>query len=95
MIPTLMVEGMPLTTTDKLTLSAIHHPIGISKRECRSHLRLLTPSTCRPVDGIMSIPVINILSPLTGKDTLISIQRTLSNIIRPVIKHIIVLFHSC
>ena len=29
MIAALVVEGMPLTTTDKLTLTAIHHAISV------------------------------------------------------------------
>ena len=93
MVSALMVEGMPLTSTNELASPTIHHGIGIGQRERRRELSLLSPTACSTVDGVMCIPIIDIFAPLTGEDAFVYIIFPLAYVIGPIIKHIVVFLY--
>ena len=57
---------------------------------------MLAPATSGAVDGVVRIPVVNILTPLTGEDTLVDIVVfAVGDIIGPVIEHVVVVLNTC
>ena len=110
MIATLMIEGVPLATANKLPLSMAHGSVGIRKgKGCGEH-GLFTPSTGSTVQTVVGIPVINHFTKLTREDTFVGkwfclrfkgnrrLLRTRSHgsrhIVRPSVKHVVVVLYA-
>ena len=70
MIAALMIEGVPLTTANKLTSGVVEFVGGLSQTLCLYQLRTLAPRTTGAVQVVVGIPVIDIFAKLTGEDTL-------------------------
>ena len=91
MIATLMIERMPLATTDKLS-RCVHLLSSLCQRISLGQHRFLTPAAAGTVQVVMRIPVIHILTKLSGKDTLADAAHIH---IRPSVNHIIILLDTC
>ena len=90
-----MVEGMPLAAADELALTVIHHAVGVGEREGGSQLCVLTPATGGTVDGVVGVPVVDILAPFAGEDALVNVVvLAVGDVVSPVVEHVVVVLHA-
>ena len=94
MIAALVVERMPEATADELPLPVIHLAVGVGEGESCGQLRMLAPATGGTVDGVVGVPVVDILAPLAREDTFVNIVLGIVDVVGPVIEHIVVVLHT-
>ena len=93
MITALMIERMPLCSTDKLTGSTVHLIITFSQRQRLYEQRTFPPTAARTVIVVVSVPIVYILSEFTGENTLLR-PISLFVISRPTVNYVIMFFHT-
>ena len=95
MVATLVVEGVPLAAADELPLAVKHHAVGVGEREGSSKLCMLTPATGGTVDGVVGVPVVDILAPFASEDALVNVVVfAVGNVVGPVVEYVVVVLHA-